>query len=319
MPPFRYLLRARYPECDAQGIVFNARYGDWADLASTELLRALDPAYLEPGQGVDYRLRKQVTEWRAPARFDDVVEATPAVTAVGTTSFTVRTPFGRGGELLAEVETLYVLVDPVAGTKLPVPPTLRARLLAGAPGRVTDHAGVGGGAVLGVVRAADRVTMPWKNGGGVTHELAREGQGAAGFAVRLSLAEVAEDGPFSRFCGVDRVILLIDGAGFRLRRPDGLEVALDRPGAPFSFHGEDDWACALVDGPTLDLNVMTDRATRRAAVCPRGPGQVDATWLLALADGLVGDVPVARLDLARVDGPVATTVPTIAVTITEVA
>ena len=28
------LVRVRYAECDAQGVVFNARYADYADLAS---------------------------------------------------------------------------------------------------------------------------------------------------------------------------------------------------------------------------------------------------------------------------------------------
>jgi acyl-CoA thioesterase FadM len=40
-PPFRYLLRVRYGECDAQKIVYNARYGDYVDLAATEFLRAI--------------------------------------------------------------------------------------------------------------------------------------------------------------------------------------------------------------------------------------------------------------------------------------
>ena len=39
--PFRYYLRVRYGECDAQKVVFNARYADYVDLATTEFLRAL--------------------------------------------------------------------------------------------------------------------------------------------------------------------------------------------------------------------------------------------------------------------------------------
>lgn len=314
MTPFRYLLRARYPECDPQGVVFNSRYGDLTDLATTELLRALDPAYLST-EPVDYRLRAQATEWIAPARFDEVVEATPTVTAVGTTSFTVATAFARAttGEALAQVRTAYVLVDG-QGRKRAVPAALRARLLAGAPGRVVDHAGVGGGRVRRVVGAADRVTMPWKNGGGVTHELWREGEGPAGFAARLSIAEVASDGPFSRFPGVDRVITLLDGAGFRLTRADGVTVTVDRP-APFAFHGEDAWACALLDGPVLDFNVMVDRAAARAAVSPVDPGVVAGRFWLALAPGRVGGVAVDRFDLAELDGAVVTDVAGLLVTL----
>jgi acyl-CoA thioester hydrolase len=311
---FRYLLRARYPECDAQGIVFNARYGDWADLATTELLRAMNPGFLEPG-GVDYRLRRQETEWLAPARFDDVIEARPVVTGVGNTSFTVRTTFARGEDTLAVILTTYVLVDARTGTKRPIEDTLRAVLLHGAPGRVTDHAGVGGGRVARVVREPDRVTMPWKNGGGVTHELVRLGDGAAGFAVRLSIAEVAADGPFSRFPRVDRVITLLDGAGMRLTRSDGLVVTLDTPHRPFAFLGEDAWDCALVAGASRDFNVMVDRGLQANAT-PTAPGLVDARWVLALAPGRVGGVSVARWDLVELEGAVSTDVPTIAVRIT---
>lgn len=158
--------------------------------------------------------------------------------------------------------------------------------------------------VVRVVRAADRVTMPWKNGGGVTHELVRAGEGAAGFAVRLSIAEVAADGPFSRFPGVDRVILLLRGAGFRLLREDGLVVDVMRPNEPFAFAGEDVWGCTLLNGPVFDFNVMTDRATCRATVSVAGPGRVEGRWVLALDDCGVAGVPLAAWDLAEVDGAV---------------
>ncbi|MDP2317379.1 MAG: HutD family protein [Pseudomonadota bacterium] len=317
MPPFRYLLRTRYPECDAQGIVFNARYGDWTDLATTELLRALDPRTLQVGDHtVDYRLRAQSLEWAAAARFDDVVAITPVVEAVGRTSFTVTTTMARAsdGAALVSVRTVYVLVDK-QGLATPVPDVLRAQLLAGAPGRLTDHSGTGGGRVVRVVRAADRTTMPWKNGGGVTHELVREGEGAAGFGARLSIAEVAQDGPFSRFPGVDRVIVLLRGAGFHLRRADGLDVAVVRPADPFAFLGEDAWDCTLPEGPVVDFNVMTDRATCRATVAVRGPGRVEGRWVLPLADGAIGGVACAAWDLAELDGAVLVDVPCVVVEI----
>lgn len=303
MNPFRYLLRVRYLECDPQGIAFNSRYADWTDLAMTELLRALDPAHLTTDP-VDYRLRKQETEWLAPARFDEVVEARPEVVAVGDTSVTTLTHFTRAQteEPLARVCTVYVLVDG-QGRKKGVPERLRARLLAGAAGRVVDHAAAGGGRVRRVVRGADRVSSPWKNGGGLTHELWREGGGPAGFALRLSIAEVASDGPFSHFPGVDRVICLLDGAGFRLRRADGLALTLSRP-APFAFHGEDDWTCTLLGGPALDFNLMVDRAQLRAAMSLVGPGPLAGRFWLALAPGRVGGVEIDRFELAELEGTV---------------
>jgi environmental stress-induced protein Ves len=170
------------------------------------------------------------------------------------------------------------------------------------------------GRVSRVVRLSDRVTMPWKNGGGITHELLRV-EGAAGFDVRLSIAEVATEGPFSRFPGVDRVILLLEGEQCVLTRDDGTVVRLT-PGRPFAFLGEDSWGCTLPSGPVRDFNVMTSRASTRAAVLVLGPGRVDATYALALASGRVGDTRVEAGELLVLDGPVASEVPVVAVTIT---
>ena len=36
---FNFLLRVRYGECDAQQVVFNARYADYIDIAMTEYFR----------------------------------------------------------------------------------------------------------------------------------------------------------------------------------------------------------------------------------------------------------------------------------------
>jgi acyl-CoA thioester hydrolase len=308
MDPFRYLLRARYPECDAQGIVFNARYGDWADLATTELVRAIDPSLL---QGFDYRLRQQSTEWLAPARFDDVVVALVRVERVGGTSFQVDTEFLRHADdlPLARTSTTYVLVD-AEGRKRAVPDALRALLLHGAPGRVTDHAAVGGGRVVHVYAWSRRRTLPWKNGGGVTHELYDLD------GLRFSIAEVARPGPFSAFPGVDRTIVLLEGERCVLQRGE-LDVTL-RPGVPFAFHGEDAWACVSVQGPdegrpALDFNVMLRREAGHASVWRVAPGLVDAHWLLALEPGTVAGVRVERHDLLLVNGPVPLTMPSLAV------
>ena len=170
----------------------------------------------------------------------------------------------------------------------------------------------------GVVRVIRRSTwraMPWKNGLGVTHELLREGDGAPGFALRLSVAEVSADAPFSRFDGVDRVLTLLAGSGLRLRRDDGLTVTLDRVGEPFAFAGEDAWDCALLGGATLDFNVMTDRAQRTATARRCEPGVLEATYALALSPGRIGDELVGAFDLAALSGPVEASVATVAVTL----
>lgn len=141
--PFRYFLRVRYGECDAQKVVFNARWSDYVDLAVSEFLRVLGFGDALGNGELDYQLVKQTLEWRSPARFDDVLEVRVQTRAVGTTSFTITCEFRRADRepVLATSETVYVRVDSRTLAKLPVSPELRAALQRGAPNRISDHAG----------------------------------------------------------------------------------------------------------------------------------------------------------------------------------
>jgi environmental stress-induced protein Ves/uncharacterized cupin superfamily protein len=115
----------------------------------------------------------------------------------------------------------------------------------------------------------DYRVMPWRNGGGTTTEVVIEPEGAAlfgaSFLYRVSLADVAADGPFSRFPGYDRHILLVSGAGMTLSAGANGSIEL---GAlePRAFPGEWDVHGALVAGPVRDLNVMVDRARASASL-----------------------------------------------------
>jgi acyl-CoA thioester hydrolase len=140
---FKYYLRVRYGECDAQKVVFNARYGDYVDLATGEFLRSVGYGNeIQTGE-VDYQLVKQTIEWRAPARFDQVLEISVAVKHIGTTSFTTFTEFRIAGTepVIATAETVYVNVDAHTLKKKPIPDDMRAVFLRGAPGVEVDHAG----------------------------------------------------------------------------------------------------------------------------------------------------------------------------------
>jgi acyl-CoA thioester hydrolase len=143
MPPFRYYLRVRYSECDAQKVVFNGRYGEYVDLAVTEYMRALGLTQGGLFTEFDYQVVKQTIEWRAPARFDDVLEISVQSKHLGTTSFALLAEFRIAGneQITASVETVYVNVDPKQLTKTPLSETIRAALTRGAPGAQIDHAG----------------------------------------------------------------------------------------------------------------------------------------------------------------------------------
>ena len=139
---FRYYLRVRYIECDAQKVVFNSRYSEYVDVSINEFLRAIGvlPEFLE-GR-LDFQLVKQTVEWKAPARFDQVLELAIIASRLGNTSFTIDTRFRIAGEerVIVTAETVYVLVDAATLTKLALPDFLRAALQGGAAGKVADHA-----------------------------------------------------------------------------------------------------------------------------------------------------------------------------------
>ena len=96
--------------------------------------------------------------------------------------------------------------------------------------------------------------QPWRNGGGSTRELLAQPAGEA-WRVRVSVADVVADGPFSAFPGVARWFAVIDGAGVVLS-VDAVEHRCTASGAPLAFAGDADTRSRLIDGPTRDLNLM---------------------------------------------------------------
>jgi acyl-CoA thioester hydrolase len=141
---FCYYVRVRYQECDAQHVVFNARYGDYIDLACSEFLRAALPSPRDVFDGTfEIQTVRQMIEWKAPARFDDVLEVSVWASRIGTTSFTLSFELRRASDatLLVTSETVYVHVDAKSLAKRLIEPRFRAALETGARGKSTDHAG----------------------------------------------------------------------------------------------------------------------------------------------------------------------------------
>ena len=79
-------------------------------------------------------------------------------------------------------------------------------------------------------------SMPWRNGMGVTREIAREPAEGEDFRWRLSLATVASSGPFSSYAGYRRSVTLIEGEGFQLKLGAQDPWVLDRVGATRAAH-----------------------------------------------------------------------------------
>jgi len=141
--PFRLLLRVRYGECDMQGIVFNARFAEYVDISTAELTRVLFGSVDPTKTNADWKVVKQTVEWKAPGRYDDVLDIRVRTTKIGTTSFTVATEFRRYPDetVIVAAETVYVMIDPTTGGKHSIPEAQRAALERGAPGITVDHAG----------------------------------------------------------------------------------------------------------------------------------------------------------------------------------
>lgn len=119
---------------------------------------------------------------------------------------------------------------------------------------------------------ADAVAQPWRNGGGITHDLLAWPVGAAAWQVRVSVADIDRDGPFSRFDGVQRWFAVLSGAGVRLQLPAG-EVTLTPASEPLGFDGTEAPGCALIAGATRDLNLMARHDAGRARLLRALPGQ----------------------------------------------
>jgi acyl-CoA thioester hydrolase len=127
--PFRHRLRVRYHECDPQGIVFNANYLAYLDLAVTELWReALGGLQAMFERGLDFVVAEVRIRFRAPLRFDDEFDICLSIAEMRTTAMRTEATVERDGVVAAEGELHHVLIDPDSGEKTPIPDDVREKL-----------------------------------------------------------------------------------------------------------------------------------------------------------------------------------------------
>ncbi|VVE40258.1 HutD/Ves family protein [Pandoraea anhela] len=177
---------------------------------------------------------------------------------------------------------------------------------------------------------ADFLKMLWKNGQGVTTELAvARRPGEDGFDWRISTATVAAPGPFSVFAGIDRSLAIVRGGTLTLAVEGRADVTLSTHTPPYAFPGElavSSTPALEADGvPIDDFNVMTRRADWQHTLTQHrlhgepwvwtlppeaaavaflycAYGQVDVTF----ADGRRATVPAGHALRIDVDGGPAT-------------
>jgi len=127
--PFVHRLRVRFHECDPQGVVFNAHYFMYFDVALTEMWRAAFGSYnTVVDEGTDIVVVEASATYRAPARFDEEIEIELGIARLGATSMTMSAAVRREGDLLVEGRLVHVFVDPTTMAKQPIPDRVRAGL-----------------------------------------------------------------------------------------------------------------------------------------------------------------------------------------------
>ena len=116
---------------------------------------------------------------------------------------------------------------------------------------------------------------PWRNGGGITRTVATGGGAhARDWDWRVSVADIAQNGPFSVFPKVDRHLTLIEGGGIVLHGVSG-SMRLASVGDGVAFPGEQVLNVELIDGPVRVWNLMTRRGEATGLVHVHGDPRVD--------------------------------------------
>lgn len=151
----------------------------------------------------------------------------------------------------------------------------------------------------------------WRNGGGVTSEIAAMPAAKGRFVWRASVAEVEQSSTFSDFSGYERIIAVADGAGMRLSVDGRDSVLLTTDSDPYAFPGASPTTCALVSGAVRDFNLIFDPSLCRSAVTrlrlTAEPAAFDARGRTVLVYAPRHNLTIEHAALGRQDVPAGAT------------
>jgi len=133
---------------------------------------------------------------------------------------------------------------------------------------------------MSIQRFVEHLKAPWPNGRGTSYEIASQTPGVSGWTWRVAIAPVVEDCDFSHFENVHRQLLIISGGDMVL--DVGGEIVICKPGEVAVFAGDIATTAKLVDGPIVDLNLMTVRGKASGVMT-----HITRPGLLAKAEMLV--------------------------------
>lgn len=128
---FAYRKRVRYPEIDAQAVVYNPRFLDYLDIVVSEYFRAIGLG--GPGghdQGFQSHVARTVIDYRAPIHLDEEIDLCVRCVRIGSSSMTFAFEFhGHDADnLRAEGETVAVHIGTLGSRPTPVPDATRAMI-----------------------------------------------------------------------------------------------------------------------------------------------------------------------------------------------
>ena len=140
-----------------------------------------------------------------------------------------------------------------------------------------------------VQRFSEHRAMPWANGLGTSYEVASDRNADGKWTWRVAIAPVVLDGPFSKLPGVDRELVVIEGNGMVLE-VDGVSVEC-LPGQVVRLSGDSVTLARLVDGPVVDLGLMTVRGSVIVSmvVIADAGDVIETDVLVAIGDAVVED------------------------------
>ena len=123
---FHHRFRVRWSETDAQGVVFNARYLDYADVAITEYWRAAKFREKNDGEPLEFHVKKATVTWFAPIKPDEMIEVMARTLAIGRTSMTQVVEIhgcrdDGSDDLRATIDMVSVCVDLATHRPKPLP------------------------------------------------------------------------------------------------------------------------------------------------------------------------------------------------------
>jgi acyl-CoA thioester hydrolase len=126
---FRHRFRVRWSEVDPQGVVFNARYLDYGDIAITEYWRAV--GFRIAGEdALEFHVARAEVDFKKPILPDEMIDAWARTERIGTSSMAVLIELHGSrddgtSDLRAVIREVSVHVDLPSHSSQPIPDHIR--------------------------------------------------------------------------------------------------------------------------------------------------------------------------------------------------